>query len=242
VLVLARVGGIFAVGPIFSSRVLPARARSLIAMALAFALTPIATHGRVVPSGAIEIGAAISAEIIVGLAFALTVAAVIAAVQAAGSLVDTLVGFGFAGIVDPVSNVQGSVFTRLYSLFATLIFLLTGGDRMMIAGLAHSYTLIPLGEHLDAAAGVALAVDGVAHIFLVGLQLAAPIVVAVFLTDAAFGIVARAVPQMNVLIVGMPAKILISFTVAAAALPFFAMRVGDDLGASVLRALNGLVP
>ncbi len=241
-LVLARVGGIFAIGPIFSSHVIPARARSLVALALALALTPIATDGRTIPTDPVEIGAAVAGEAAIGLAFALAVAVVIAAVQAAGSLADLVTGFGFASLVDPVSNTQGSVFSRLYTLFAALVFLVTGGDRMMIAGLARTYSLVPLGEQLDAGAAAVLAVDGLAHVFVVGVQLAAPVLVAVFMTDVAFGIVARAVPQMNVLVVGLPAKILVAFAVAAASLPFFAVRVDDELGNSIMRGLEALVP
>ena len=61
---------------------------------------------------------------------------------------------------------------------------------------------------------------GFGQLWLIGLEIVAPALVALLITDAALGLVSRAVPQMNVFVVGLPAKILVGFTVIAASLPF----------------------
>ncbi|MFO7945966.1 MAG: flagellar biosynthetic protein FliR [Armatimonadota bacterium] len=69
-------------------------------------------------------------------------------------------------------------------------------------------------------------VDLVASIFSVGLRLAAPVMAAVFLTDLGFGFIARVVPQMNVFLVGIPAKMLVGLVVLSFSAPLLVYTVG----------------
>jgi flagellar biosynthesis protein FliR len=239
-LVLARVGGLFALAPVFSGKMIPMRAKLVIAGALALALTPLATAGQTIPSDVGSLAVLLLKEIGVGLAFAFSIALLAAGVQAAAALLDTLVGFSFAMIVDPMSNQQGAVLGQFFALFATMIFLVIGGDQMMIMGLARSYELLPLAATPDLARLSQHAVATAGDVFTIGLQIAAPGVIAILVADAALGVVARAVPQMNVFVVGMPAKILAGFAVIAASLPFIANHLQADLEASVLEALRAL--
>jgi flagellar biosynthesis protein FliR len=240
VLVMARVGGLFMLAPIFSSRMIPAQVKLFVAGALAFAITPIAMHGQQLPTDAIAIVGLFIKEILIGLAFAIAVGALAAAVQAAGSLLDTLVGFSFGALVDPFDNQPAAVFGQLYSIFATMVFLLTGGADIMILGIAKSYALAPLGTMPQTSQLANLATVGLTQIFVVALEIAAPVAIALLLADIAFALVSRAVPQMNVFQVGLPAKILIGFATVAASLPFFASHIEDELQQFVFQALVAL--
>ena len=75
---------------------------------------------------------------------------------------------------------------------------------------------------------------------MIGLEIAAPVLVALVITDAAIGLVSRAVPQMNVFVVGLPAKILVGMTVIAATLPFVSNQVQGALQQSVMQAVQTL--
>jgi flagellar biosynthetic protein FliR len=240
VLVLSRVGGLFAFAPVFSSRMIPAQVKLLAAGAIAFALTPLAVHGQTIPTDPLAFVPLLVKEVTVGLAFAVAIGVLSAALQAAGSLLDTLVGFSFAALVDPIDNAQAAVFGQLYALFATMVFLLTGGDQMMIFGLGRSYDLVPLGTLPHTGALAALATNGLVQVFTIGFEVAAPVVIALVLTDVAFALVSRAVPQMNVFQVGLPAKVLVGFATFAAALPFVATNLSDRLQELVVQALTAL--
>jgi len=240
VLVLSRVAGVFVFAPVFSSRMIPGRVRLLVASAFAIALTPVATTGQTIPDGAFEIAALIVKETMVGLAFALVIGTVAAAVAGAGSLLDTLTGFSLGALIDPITNVQASVFGQLYSIVASMIFLLTGGDRLMILGLAKSYELLPLGTLPSAGRLVTLATDSLSNITVTAIEIAAPVAIALVLTDVALGVVSRAAPQLNVFFVGLPAKILVAFTVAGAGFAFLAPHLEDQLASSVVRAVQGI--
>jgi flagellar biosynthetic protein FliR len=239
-LVLARVGPLFVVAPLFSSRSIPVRARGVVAVALALGLMPLASAGEKIPTGAWAIAGLIGKEALVGLAFAFAIAVLFAAVSIAGSFLDTLIGFSYGGLVDPINGNQSSVLAQLYALVAVMIFIAIGGDAWMIQGLAKTYDLVSLTELPDIGALVGGAQKTFSTIFVSAVQLAAPVLLALVITDAAFGVVSRVMPQLNVFAVGFPAKILVGFLIVAASLPFVAGWIGGQLQQSVTEALQTL--
>jgi flagellar biosynthetic protein FliR len=121
-----------------------------------------------------------------------------------------------------------------------LVFLMIGGDHLMIEGLAASYRVVPLGTVPSMAAVAGLAVHDLAQIFLIGIEVATPVVIALGLVDIALALVARAVPQMNVFIVGLPAKIFVGLGAIAASLPFLTGHLQDLMQQAVVQALTAL--
>lgn len=241
VLVLARVGPLFALAPIFSARFIPGRAKMIAAGALALALAPVAMRGQTLPSSdVVGIALLIMKEALVGVAFSFVIAALGAAVNAGAGLIDTLIGFSFASLIDPITNMHNAIVGQVYALFTALVFVVTGGDQIMIGGLARSYQVVPLDRFPSSSALAQLGVGALVKIFAIGLELVAPVLIALLVADAAFAIVARAAPQMNVFQVGLPAKILLGFATIGASLPFVATHVQDDMQNAVWAALNGL--
>jgi flagellar biosynthetic protein FliR len=121
-----------------------------------------------------------------------------------------------------------------------MVFVTTGGDQMMVMGLSRSYELMPVDAFPSLNIFGAAAAMAVGKLFLIGLMLAAPVVIALIVTDAALALVSRAVPQMNVFQIGTQAKILLGFGILAASLPFVAVHVRDDLSDAVVTALTVL--
>ena len=107
-LVLARVTPLFILAPLFSSKSLPARARTIVALAISIGLMPVVKHGTI-DLDPLAFGGLIIKEVIVGLAFAYALGAMFAALQVAGTLLDTLIGFSFGATVDPVTGTQSAV-------------------------------------------------------------------------------------------------------------------------------------
>ena len=226
-LVLGRVGPLFLLAPMFSSKMMPARAKSVAAVALAIGIAPIAlrTAGSAaghVPEDAIGLAGMMFKEILVGTAFAFALGAFFAAVSVAGTLLDTFIGFSFGALV------------------GVAIFIAIGGDTWVITGLARTYEAVPLLSAPDIGSlveGVQVAFSG---IFGAALQVCAPVLLAVVLTDAAFGVVSKVVPQLNVFAVGFPAKVTVGLVVIGASLPFVAGWLDDELQRSVASALHAL--
>jgi flagellar biosynthetic protein FliR len=239
-LVLSRVGGLFVLAPAFSTAMIPMRIKLMLAMAISLALMPIAVHGQTVPLDAGAFVLLLLKEIGVGLVFAFPMALVGAAVQAGASILDTLVGFSFSSILDPVNNQQTAILGQFYTLFAVMVMLMSGGDHIMIEGLGASYHALPITAYPHIGALTAGMLGAFAQVWTIGLEIAAPALVALVITDAAMGLVSRAVPQMNVFVIGMPAKILVGMTVIAATLPFVSNQIQGALQQSVTQAVQTL--
>jgi flagellar biosynthesis protein FliR len=242
-LVLARIAPLFLLAPLFSSSTLPGRARTFIAIALAVGLTPIATGlagDAVIATDVIGLTLLMLKETLVGMAFSFGLAALFAALSAAGALLDTLVGFSYGGLVDPLSGVQSSLLSQLYAMVGTLVFIAIGGDGWVIQGLARTYDLVPLLEPPALGSLVSGAQTAFASVFVSALQICAPIVLVLVITDAAIGVVSRVVPQLNVFAVSFPAKTVVGLVLIGVSLPFAADWLADELQRSVGAALESL--
>ena len=240
VLTLGRIGPLFVLAPLFSSKLIPTRAKMIVAMALAVGLYPIAIGSQKIPTDAMEMGGLMIKEILVGLAFAFALSALFAAVSTAGSFLDTMIGFSFGSLVDPITGTQSPVLSQMYSLVGVAIFVVIGGDAWVIRGLSSTYEMVPLNAMPDIGAMAAGAQHVFAQIFISAIEVAAPVLLAVIITDAGFGVVSRVMPQLNVFAVGFPAKILVGFVMIGASLPFVADWIGGQLTESVRSALQTL--
>jgi flagellar biosynthetic protein FliR len=239
-LVLGRIGPLFLLAPLFSSRLIPMRAKGIVAVGLAVGLSPIALGDAKVP---LEVGAyaeLMIKEILVGMAFAYALGALFAAVSVAGTFLDTMIGFSYGAVVDPVTGNQSAVLSQAYAMVGVLVLIAIGGDGLMIRGLARSYELVPLLATPSLPAMVAGAQHAFVTVFLAALELCAPVILAIVITDAAFGIVSRVVPQLNVFAVGFPAKVAVGLLMIGVSLPFAAGWMADELNRSVATALQSL--
>ncbi len=239
-LVLARVSPLFLLAPLFSARQVPPRVRTVVACALAVGLTPIAMGGQQIPNDVLALLGLILKELLVGLAFALSLGLLFAAVSSAGALLDMLVGFSFGAIVDPLTGNQSAVLAQLYGLVALAIFVAIDGASWVIGGLARTFELVPLTAAPDVASLGAGVIETFTTIFSSALQVAAPVLLAVVITDVAFGVVTRVVPQLNVFAVGFPVKVVVGMLAVAASLPFVSGWISDQLQLSVAQALRTL--
>ncbi len=238
VLVLCRLGGLFVLAPIFSGRMIPVQAKLIIAGTIAFTMQPVVASKNV-PTG-LAVAPVMVKEVIVGLAFALGLGVIGAAVQFAASLLDTMIGFSYASLIDPINQSPSAILGQLYSLFSVLVFLMIGGDRLMIMGISKSYELIPIGQIPSFERLGLLATTGLGQIGLIGLEIGAPVIIALLLVDVAMGLVARTVPQMNVFVVALPGKILVGFAAIGASLAFVAGDLQTLLTQGILHTLQGL--
>ena len=148
--------------------------RGIVAVALAFGLTPVVVQGAELPTDAWGLAGLLGKEILVGAAYAYTLAALFAALEVAGSFLDTLIGFSFGGLIDPITGNQNAVLARMYSLIGLMIFIAIGGDTWVIQGLARTYEVIGIDQTPAIGTLVAGASQAFASIFLSAIQVAGP--------------------------------------------------------------------
>jgi flagellar biosynthetic protein FliR len=242
-LVLGRITPLFILAPLFSSKLLPGRARTIVAVGLAIGIAPIASHagnGHKLALDPVGFGGLMLKELLVGLGFAFAIGALFAAVAAAGSFADLLVGFSFGSLIDPLTGNTGGILAQVYAMVGLLIFVAINGDAWVIQGLARTYDAVPLSGFPDIRTlvqGADLAFSG---IFGAALQICAPVVLAMLLTDVAFGLVAKMMPQLNVFAVGFPAKVVVGMLIIGASLTFVGGWISQELQTSVGLALKTL--
>lgn len=239
-LVLARISPLFLLAPLFSSKLVPRRVRGIVAVALAIGLSPVAGADLQLPTETYAFAALMAKELLIGLGFAFALGALFASVQIAGSFLDTMIGFSFGSLVDPVTGNQSTVIQQLYGLVGLLVFIAIGGEAWVIRGLAGTYDIVGLLEYPQLDAMVSGALVAFSQIFLSAIQVAGPVILALTLTDAAFGVVSRVVPQLNVFQVGFPAKVVVGLLLISVSLPFVAGWLADELQRNVGLAMDTL--
>jgi flagellar biosynthetic protein FliR len=238
-LVLARVSPLFVLAPLFSSNLMPARVRGIVAVALSIGLVPVVARSKI-STDTFDLAGLLGKELLVGMAFAFALGALFAALSVAGTFLDTSIGFSFGSIVDPITGSSAAVLAQLYALIGVLIFIAIGGDAWVVQGLARTYDLVPLESFPSLGLLTEGALKAFVGIFAAAIQVAGPVLLALVLTDAAFGMVSRVVPQLNVFAVGFAAKIVVGLLVLGVTLPFLAGWLSGELEASITDALRML--
>jgi flagellar biosynthetic protein FliR len=136
----------------------------------------------------------------------------------AGFLMGSQMGLGFAMFFDPQHSAQVPAVSRVLSVFATLLFLTFDGHHILIATLAESFRLMPIGTPLPSATLQSVAVWG-GQLFGWGLWLSLPVVGTLLVINLAIGVMTRAAPQFNVFSFGFPVTLFIGFVALYLSLP-----------------------
>jgi len=146
--------------------------------------------------------------------------------QMGGALMDQQAGFGIAAIFDPTTFGQVSLLSNLFLLLSLLLFLEFNGHHLVLLALLRSFTLVPAGSAVLGASWAEVMLAVLAVSLSLTLRLAAPVLAAVAITDITLGMLGRAVPQLNVLMLALPVKAGVALLVLAAASPLL-LGVGD---------------
>lgn len=219
-LIATRLSAMLVVAPVFSSRVIPTRVKAGLVIIVSYITLPIVSaEGGAVPEGLLAFATLAVKEALIGFAFGLVAQFLFAAFQTAGAFIDITAGFAIAQTFDPSANVSTSILGRWYNLIAVAAFLALGGHQLLVAGVVRSFTLAPPLATPDLGALVVGVLAQADDILLVVVQIAAPIIGALLITDVTLGVISRSVPQMNIFIVGLPLKIIVALAGTAILLP-----------------------
>ena len=201
---LTRVGAFLAASPIYS-RAVPFVGRLALATILGvFFAAPAAelvSVGSLFEASLINIGVGLLLGFLTGLIFHLF--------AVAGSLIDFSSSFSAASLFDPVTGRQTAVFDRAFTITAITLFLVIGGDRLLVRGLGSTFEIVPVDGTFQLQGGLAdIAVELIARVFIAAIELAAPALAALFVAEAVLGVAARFTPQTNVFLIGLPVKVI----------------------------------
>jgi flagellar biosynthetic protein FliR len=246
VLLSLRLAAVFAMTPLLAAASVPVTIRVLIVLGLAIGLSLGAPSGlagvsvppEVVSSPGLLVQAAFT-ELALGATLALGILLAFAAFTMAGQLPGIQMGLGLGQVLDPATNQAQSAVTSAFQQLGVLVFFLAGGHHALLRGLAYSLERFPLGRPWSAAGAAQPLLVQVMGLFSLAFALAVPVVFCLLLLEVALGVVARNMPQVNMIAMGIPVKIVGGL--AALALWFGGM--GDAMGrvyASIYRTWDAI--
>jgi len=224
-LATVRCGAWLAIAPPFAGAV-PGKVRAGLAMALGLVVAPQLAQSGDLPTAAPALVGAVVFQVAVGLGMGFLVMVVFQAVSAAGSAIDTFAGLSASMLYDPTTRNTASPMGRLYQMLGLIVLFLTGGHLLLVGGLVRSFQAAPAtGFRVERMAE--LATDGVGMFLLATLQIAAPLLGAMFVTELLLGLASRAAPQLNVMVLGFGVKSIVLVAVASAAFPLVVVGVPE---------------
>ncbi len=217
-LVFLRVTGVFVTAPLLGGRFLPVQARVSLSAGIAYLLSHVVNGAPAVP-GPVELALAGIHEVIIGMALGFMLMLIFAAVQLAGQIIDMEMGLGLANVMDPMLQGRVPLLGSFYYMIALVLFLTVDGHHVLLMALARSYEVARIGGFLIPQETMRTMVYAVREMWRLAGLIALPVVGAVFLTTVGLGVVSRAVPQMNMFIMGLPVKMLSGSIIALLSLP-----------------------
>lgn len=147
-------------------------------------------------------------------------------IRFAGSLIDFQMGLSMLSIFDPGSNSQTTLIENVMNWLAIMIFFSMDGFQILISGIKYSFSVIEIGSGI-LINNTKYIVDIFAQCFLIGFKIAIPIIICLILADFILGLISRSVPQLNVMLIGMPLKLLVGMILIMMVLPLIINEIVD---------------
>lgn len=184
-------------------------------------------------------------EGLTGLALGYAVYLVLSTLFLAGHLIDFNLGFSMVNVFDPIAQIQVPIVGNFYYLLVITVLLILNADVYFIKSIILSFEALPLGTAVMSQGLMTSVIEGFIMIFVLAVKIASPVLVSVFIINVALGILVKAVPQMNMFVVGLPLKLLVGMfillltTPAVIRMTDFIFTVMDDLFINMIRGLIG---
>ncbi|MDR3606771.1 MAG: flagellar biosynthetic protein FliR [Oligoflexia bacterium] len=241
--VLVRYSVLFSVLPFVGDNHVPAPVKILLSLSASMALFPgLVASGVIHPSDASVWGASvqgiiftIGAEVIFALILGYVARLAFETIHFGGNLVGNFMGFGIASTYDPNMQSQTQVVAEIQAAIGILVFLAVDGHHLMIRAALQSYQVVGLGgagvaggpsAYLNAGAVQRLG-ELTAQVLRLGIEISAPIAIVLFALNIVFGILAKAMPQLNILILSVTISALVGLIMMFLTISEFQAAAGE---------------
>ena len=176
-------------------------------------------------------------ETITGLVLGYITSICINSLKIAGSLIDQQLGLSMINIYDPNSHENNTLIENMVYWIGIMVFFSMNGHHKLITGISQSFKLVKVGSPI-LTNNYGYIVNVFIQCFVIGFKIAVPIILALIITDFIMGLISRSVPQLNVMIIGMPLKILVGIMFFVISLPFILTEL-HNLLVHMTDILNG---
>lgn len=221
-LILLRMNSMFVVAPFFSSGIIPFRLKAILSFLITLVIFPVvASSGYEISGSTGMYYLLILKEIAIGLYIGFILSVIFSAFQLAGQYFAVQMGFGFSEVLDPLGQISVPIVGQMKNLLALLVFLSINGHHFLIEAIFRSYELVPAFD-ISSMASVKL-VDYLLYafggMFVIAMKIALPVMGTIFLVEVSLGVLGKAAPQMNIMMMGFPFKIMAGFGILIISIP-----------------------
>jgi flagellar biosynthetic protein FliR len=239
-LIFLRATGMFLIMPVFSGSMIPAPVRIGLAAIIAYLLAPIFGDFGGVPSHWFLVVLEVIHEVLTGLLMGFAVRFLLYALEMAGEIIAVQIGLSLSSNIDPVTRNSATPPNTMLLSFGTVLFLVTGAYQFCLVAFARSFELFPPSAIFNPQS-ISTVVSTSGRVFLIAVQIAAPMLAISFLVNMCFSVLGRAAPSLNVFLLSFPVQILAGLTVFAMTLGLtvqYIMRDMVQLPETMLRFLR----
>ena len=210
-LTLFRISVVLFVMPFFGDT-MPNVLKATLLIVLTLAVWPkLSFPAQYFPAHPASLLAMFMGELVLGMALGIIVRMLIAAVQIGGGIINFQMGFSMVNAIDPMTGQQEPVTTHFIYMCTMLTFLSLNGHLNLIRALGNSFELVPPGGLFLTPKLMNEVMSFSKEMFVLGIRIAAPVILALFLVDLALALISKMAPQMNVMTMGFPIKIMVGF-------------------------------
>ena len=236
---LARVGAVFGSIPVFSGGQTPPQLR--VGFALLFTMVTWPAVEGYMPTetyAPLELGVLLAKQTILGLMVGLLGQLVFMAAEFAGSLIGYQMGFAAANVFDPTTQRQVALISQFQGVMAILLFLSLDIHHLFLEALVASFEILPPGSLNLSGGAIPFLVDFTSYCMTLSIQLVAPILALLMLSNLTLGIMNRVFPQLSVFLLSFPLNIGISFIVVGMTFSIFGQTLSREFMALPDRFLH----
>lgn len=251
--VLVRISTFMVILPFFGDRTIPPPAKVLLSLALSVAIFPsLVARGWIQPAQASvwasqtsTLVSTVVMEAVFGLIMGYIARLIFDGLQMGGEIMGNLMGLSAASQYDPFQESQAQVLSQFQMAIAMLLFLVLDGHHLMLQGLVDSYRVVTLGGAKFTAQSSAALIAAGGQALRIAVQIAAPMIAATFFVNIIYGVMAKAMPQMNILVASFSISAIVGLVVMFLSVGVFHdtasavfLRMGEDLGV-LAKAMSG---
>lgn len=219
--VLARMGGLVTFAPFWSHKAANPRARILLALAMAFVVTPVvAPRLPTPPADFIALAIVMMGEVLIGFAFGFVGRLVFSGLEMAAELLSFQMGLTLVSAIDPSTQARSAALAMFAQMFGLMILLACDGHHWLLQATVKSFGVVAPGNFVFKPALAELMLRLSADALAVGVALAAPAIVVLLVVEFALALAGRAAPQLQIMVVGFPIKIAVGLWLIGASLYF----------------------
>lgn len=183
-------------------------------------------------------------EVILGCVLGYIVNLVFEVVKMAGAFMDMQIGLSMMNMMDPTTKTNVTILGNISYMISMIIFFIIDGHHILIKCLIQSFNIIPIGIEVDFSQSFRVILETFVNYFVIGVKIAIPVVLIIIITDVCMGLVSRTVPALNVMILGMPIKMVVGLVTFVAILPILVKTIsyGFDMIPDIFEKIFQALP